>query len=399
MVATSQSLARRYAAFKGFKRAPTQFNIDILPQYYNEKGQVVCYPGSVFEGTVRLLLAEPLDVQHLKVTFKATGRQLFWSGTTITQYGNLERINYDAMGWGKSKNDGRLFAVRTVLWGFQTNEDGPWPTLEAGEHNFPFVCQLPLVNYPPSFDHHFIATTFMLNASLERPGQESFHSSPRKIQFQPILETSLVKPLGTYAEEVKISNAVHAFVSLPSLAYNIFEHQKIPVRLSIRSGRQQTERAESFYVLHIYLKRYMTIVHDSFSRTEAVTVSYVDERVAAGDDVTVHLRLPPDQTVTLDYSNRFTLYYRVGISVKTRHGPLITKKKLLSIPVTFGTLPAGARAPADLTKFSDDRVMNDTSLQTKPKFLRPIRCENELPAYDLLRPPSYSTAMSSAVFP
>ncbi|KAG0187935.1 hypothetical protein DFQ28_005650 [Apophysomyces sp. BC1034] len=372
------TLARRYVSFKGIKRAPARFKIDISQQYHNERNQVVCYPGSVFEGTVRLHLTEPLDAQQLKITFKA-------------------RINYDAMGWGKSKNDGRLFAVRTVLWGGHNNENGPWQTLDAGEYSFPFVCQLPLVNYPPSFEHHFIATTFTLAASLERPGQESFQSDACNIYFQPILETSLVKPLGPYTEEVKIAGTIYAFVSLPSLAYNVFEHKKIPVRLSIHSSRQQTEKSDSFAQIHVYLKRHMTIFHDSFSRTEATTISQVDQRVAPGDDITVNLHLPQDQTVTLCYSKRFSIDYRVGISVKTRHGPLITKKKLLSIPITFGTLPVGARAPADLTKFTDDRIINDTTLRTKPKFLRPMRWENELPAYDLVRPPSYSTAVSPAV--
>lgn len=61
------------ASIKGLKHAPSNFSIEILPQYLNDTGRLVCYPGSVFEGLVKLTLVEPIAFQRLKVVFKATG--------------------------------------------------------------------------------------------------------------------------------------------------------------------------------------------------------------------------------------------------------------------------------------------------------------------------------------
>jgi hypothetical protein len=61
------------ASIKGLKHAPNNFSIEILPQYLNDTGRLVCYPGSVFEGLVKLTLVEPIAFQRLKVVFKATG--------------------------------------------------------------------------------------------------------------------------------------------------------------------------------------------------------------------------------------------------------------------------------------------------------------------------------------
>jgi hypothetical protein len=50
------------------------FNILFYPQYHNDEGQVVCHPGSVFEGIVQVRVMEPMPVHHIKLVFKASGK-------------------------------------------------------------------------------------------------------------------------------------------------------------------------------------------------------------------------------------------------------------------------------------------------------------------------------------
>lgn len=50
-------------------------NILFYPQYQNDHGQVICYPGSVFEGVVQIKITEPIPVHHIKLVFKASGKK------------------------------------------------------------------------------------------------------------------------------------------------------------------------------------------------------------------------------------------------------------------------------------------------------------------------------------
>lgn len=59
----------------GTRHPNISFNILFYPQYQNDDGQVVCHPGSVFEGIVQVKVAVPMPVHHLKLVFKATGKR------------------------------------------------------------------------------------------------------------------------------------------------------------------------------------------------------------------------------------------------------------------------------------------------------------------------------------
>jgi hypothetical protein len=60
--------------FINAKNSSIDFNILFYPQYQNDDGQVICYPGSVFEGIVCVKVTEPTPIHHIKLVFKATGK-------------------------------------------------------------------------------------------------------------------------------------------------------------------------------------------------------------------------------------------------------------------------------------------------------------------------------------
>lgn len=69
----SQRNSKMISTLMGNKDSNIQFEILFYPQYQNEQGQAICYPGSVLEGVVKLTAASPIPVHHIKLVFKATG--------------------------------------------------------------------------------------------------------------------------------------------------------------------------------------------------------------------------------------------------------------------------------------------------------------------------------------
>ena len=387
------------------------FNILFYPQYQDEHGQVMCHPGSVFEGVIQIKVTESMPVHHIKLVFKASGKIEYKTGfLTVILISSLERVNYDAMGWEKSKeDDNRLFAVRTIIWGLPSDEHLPessWPVLTAGEHNFPFVLQMPVVNFPPTFQHHLIATAFNLFVSVQKAGENvPICSKPWPIAFRPIVETIPVKNLHAFTEETKLTNTITAMVSVPRLAYNIHDkHQFIPVTVRFHADKQQ----EPIHIsqLRTYVKRYYGISYKTFSRNEATIITQYDHPklpTTCPSTITMKLRIPEesDLPATLTYSPHLKVGYKLVVCAKMRHGPIHIKKKLFEMPIIFGTLPAGTRAPRQLEPYSK-LVENRSIILSKPVFLRSDHAEQDeqenLPAYDSGdMPPVYSNSISSAV--
>ncbi|KAI8373647.1 hypothetical protein EDC96DRAFT_499046 [Choanephora cucurbitarum] len=377
----------------GARNNHLDFNILFYPQYQNEHGQVVCHPGSVFEGIVQVKVGVPIQVHHIKLVFKAS-----------------ERVNYDAMGWEKSKlTDDRLFAVRTILWGLPAGVDVPpsaWPILEAGEYTFPFVCQMPMINFPPTFHHHLIATAFNMIVSVDKANETTpILSKPFPVQFQPTIETIPIKNLHAFTETSKLTNHVNAQVSVPRLAYNVNDANQA-ISVTIQFSSLEDEQSLNMSQLRVYLKRYYSINYKSFSRSEATIVAHYDHPKLPStcpSTVNMKLNLPSNQDelpATLVYSPHLTIEYKLVVVAKVRHGPIHIKKKLFDLPVMFGTLPAGTRAPRLLEPYSAI-VENRSSMHSKPQFIRPEpRAPDEeefLPPYNSDSvPPAYNNLLNNA---
>ncbi|KAG1145179.1 hypothetical protein G6F37_008897 [Rhizopus arrhizus] len=365
--------------FLGHRDPIVQFGISFYPHCQNEDGQVICYPGSVFEGVVKITVTEPIPVQRIKLVFKAN-----------------ERVNYEAMGWERTETvNERLFAIRTILWGHPANIQAPldtWPTLEVGEYNFPFACQMPVINYPPTFDHNLVAITFNMIVGVERaPYYDSIMSKPVHLQFQPIIETVLTQNLHEVTGSTRLTNHISAQISIPQLAFCIHE-EPLSVPVIIRFISENNILA-GISQLRVYIKRYYQIKYKTYIRKEtSIIASHHIPKIAA-TGVNIQLKMPSRQKIepTMTYSKHLTIEYRLVVTVKVRHGPLNGKKTLLEVPLIFGTLPFGARGPRQLEAYSHI-VDNSSALNNRPSFLKlqPIAEEEFLPAYDSEEiPPAY----------
>jgi hypothetical protein len=296
-----------------------------------------------------------------------------------------------------------------LLWGYPSKTDVPadqWPILEVGEHTFPFVCQMPVINYPPTFQHHLISSAFKFIVSVERPGKLPILSRGFPVTFRPIIETAPVKNIHPFTEETKLTNHVLAQLSLPRLAYNVIDERSIPVSIQILSDTHEEDNI-SLSQLRVSLKRYYDINYKNFSRSETTVIAetvYPNTIHACPYSLSLPLSLPEpnnDLPYSLAYSPYLKIEYKLVVTAKVRHGPLAVKKKLFEIPILLGTLPAGTQAPRQLENFNYNN--ENVQLKNMPSFLRPQPRETEdeecLPAYDSdCVPPRYLlTAILSPV--
>jgi hypothetical protein len=180
------------------------------------------------------------------------------------------------------------------------------------------------------------------------------------------------------------------------------KHQSIPVTVHF----QQSDESINLPVsqLRVHVKRYYSLNYKTFSRNEAAVVAHAELTKPSNSTVTMKLDLPFGPELlppTLDYSPHLKIEYKLVVTAKVRHGPIHLRKKLFDMPIIFGTLPAGTKAPRTLEAYSNI-VENRSILQSKPTFLRPEpktpHDEECLPAYDGTNvPPAYDIISDSNI--
>ncbi|KAI9278594.1 hypothetical protein BDA99DRAFT_554208 [Phascolomyces articulosus] len=390
---------------------PVRINIKIDPQYHDggSASTVRCYPGSVFEGQVELFLEKPLDVEQIRLVFRGT-----------------EIVNYGAMGRSSNGDSGLIFGVRTTFCASQT--------LDPGYHRFPFLCQMPMVNFPPSFNHALLATTYTMTASVN----DTYKTQQSIImKFEPHIETSPYAKIRTYAYNCDDMN----IVLLSGLHYQLHRDSSIRIKVmpsknlleqqqqhnhqqsSSSSSSSAAAAASTFTMISASLKRCLTVDGvrvrpETFSTasTSASLSTLIQHATASSSNDQQHykeddeqqgeiLELQIPETValpTVTGSSRFGVTYKIVVSAKVRCGPMIMMtRKLFEVPIHVGTMPHGTRAPDDLLSYADKDVMQDMTTRAKPRLnISPSRRDSlngdSLPVYSGARPPPYYPQVSAS---
>lgn len=316
----------------------------------------------------------------------------------------------------KKKGD-QFFAVRTTLWGIhnhqqEDNEDNKWPVLEPGDHQFPFMCEIPMVNYPPTFRHHLAACEFEMMASLERPGIRPFQTIPFSIRYEPyILSTLHSKYPDIYQQQKVMESHTLRLCLLKGREYNILDTDTMPIQLHIQGDHSTINQFQ------IYLKRKVRIEYGSYQQSDSMVMSYMEQNKFKrssnnnnGSSVyNIALPIPIEKakkqdeilsknfsvlgmTVTDTLSRYVQIEYQLQVSARIKQNIIWSKSKLLfSIPLHFGTIIA-PQLPHNLLHYRDPEVVNDTTLLTKPKFIKVPRqqYQEQLPLYtEDVPPPMY----------
>lgn len=301
----------------------------------------------------------------------------------------------------------RLFAVRTVLWGSPNVTGSQWPVVEPGQHRFPFLCELPLVNYPPTFRHHLASCEFEILATLERPGIRPFQTIPVDIRYQPLVLTTSLKIPPAYQEEVNISNT-KIIMTLPrGISYNLLDANSrgclIDVKLTFPDGHPSISNMEAS------LRRQVHVSCRDYQQTDSMTMTHVEQSAFRTHEKSYYIKIPiPTEnnplntpaiqrnfsvlgmTTSLVGHSRYTqVTYRLVITARIRHGFLFHKRTLFSTVIQMGTLSPGAQVPSSV--FSCSSVPSNATMSIKPRFLYVPGTQEQLPAYqDEPSPPQYS---------
>ncbi|KAI8089801.1 uncharacterized protein BX664DRAFT_141842 [Halteromyces radiatus] len=363
---------------------------------YNQ-GRILCSPGSIFEGKVEVILTHPLMCLNLSVMFKGEEK--------VASSGKTKHLSVT----------NRLFGIRTLLWGDHHQDESSkeaWPILEPGHHVFPFMIEMPLVNYPPSFYHPFVTCDYTIYATLERPGERPFKTQQLQVLFEPIIGSTHYRLQHNNSIQQKIPSILPHFdiqVNIPHHVYTISESTHIPIRLTcINDSTSLTSCANlPSLLLCAKLQRHIKVIHNSFFHQELSTLQQVTSTWLLSQADVLEMKLPlvtdlyssssNSNMITcpsIDYAKHFHIQYTIILSAKIR-GRLTstTKKESISIPIFFTTLNQETKPPAALVPFTHQEVINDDTLNTKPRFIPPPSPhlnDTILPPYDPIKPPSYN---------
>ncbi|KAI9244308.1 hypothetical protein BY458DRAFT_529776 [Sporodiniella umbellata] len=366
-----------------YKKPPAHFSTHIT----NIDGDCVkktCHPGSTFSGYVQLNVEFPLAAQYLKLLFKATEHI----------YENSNR-----------KVRVRLFSVKTVLWGSPNTSTERWPVISPGKHQFFFLCELPLVNYPPTFRNHLASCEFEVVASLERPGIRPFQTVPIDIRYQPLIITTPLKIPPVYQKEITVSNTKVVMTLPKGTSYNLLDSQGglIDIELFFSGGHSYISHLEAS------LKRQINVSCQDYQQADSMTLTHVEQSTMKLDNPKnyfIQIPIPTEKspfntpaiqrnfsvlgvtTSLLEHSKYTQITYTLLITARVRCGLLFQKRTLFSTDIQLGTLSPGLQVPSNVISCSS--VPSNATILTKPRFLYVPGHQEQLPAYqDECPPPQY----------
>ncbi|KAI8061702.1 hypothetical protein BC940DRAFT_370578 [Gongronella butleri] len=390
-----------------FRRAPKRFYIEMDAHSQDAQGRISCTPGSSFTGAVHLELGAPLSALHLRLIF----------------------IAQETISTGKSTSQSQnMFAIQTVLWGKNKNQedDQQWPLLDAGEHSFPFVVQLPLVNYSPSFASDLASTKMYVFAAVERPGMLPFHTQQRHVFYVPTILPPPCFHYPPWSHCFAIKNASSLVNLVASVDQRVVilngnttsNHACVPLRLEAVPASPTVSLPASISI-SACVKRTVTIAHVTKANEESTiissktlnwhpkaqrvidffaTIPLLDESASASTssgnsaktiaDASTALTLP-----SIEYSTMFNIRYTMELSVKIKSasGLLTAHREHVSIPIFVANdvSPPKASPTTSLVPFTHKDAMQSNSMEFKPHFVSPSPTTAFLPPYDPDRPPAY----------
>lgn len=275
-----------------------------------------------------------------------------------------------------------LFKISSTLWKKDTD-----PALTAGEtHRFLFTIQMPMIQYPPTFQHNLYKCYYMLIAYFEPAGGggEFPVMTQKQIRYIPLTET---RPLKTqlYLEDVK-SKKPDLHIKLDAKEYVSGDTIRISMRTSSNTN-------DNVLIVNVRLYRILTFhdVNPLYPMEDLVRSSTTVLKDWKED---VLFRTNSDLTPTVDYSPIMRLSYRLQVKASIRRSQKSKNARLLltwpstfvfETPIVIGTLGSGLRVVDELSLYTFN-----SRPRSCPKFVKDVEHEDVLPKYEPSRLPCYS---------
>lgn len=278
------------------------------------------------------------------------------------------------------------------------------------------MCEIPMVNYPPTYRNHLASCVFELMACLERPGIRPFQTVPVAIRYEPLIISTNIKSPDIYQQDTIINNQKVLVTLSKGCCLNLLDRNSDLIKLQLLV----TQPVELFSHIEVYIKRNIQVNIGAYQKSDSMVMSHVEQssfgiEKKSNNGCTYYIRLPiPSEiskhnnatilknfsvfgmTPSFNFSRYVKMDYKLHITAKLRTSLISSKRELFAIPLHFGTVSPGEPLPANLLSYRDPEVTEDETLGTKPRFLKATVSEEQLPAYDHdLSPPEYSSRLRS----
>ncbi|KAI8147071.1 hypothetical protein BJV82DRAFT_665168 [Fennellomyces sp. T-0311] len=323
-------------------------------------------PGSVLQGVVRVENAAHSQVDRLLI--------LFHGSETLIAIPNGDPYSVD----GKYHRE-QFFGSQRVLWNQKFGSE------LRDDTEFPFIIQLPMVQFPPSMDiANFYSCRFQLASYLQGPNEQMLAQDSCPVTFMPQIETRLskeyVRPVLLEAQDKqqrKFKVQLDALGYIPGDVIQPLIYQPPSYRISMKL----------FQVFTIRTKRGMS---KQYRRPVAEVVG------------TQLLDIPEDLIPSFGYGRVVSVSYELRVSFLKPAGDSLFSLKssyaavaMPDIPIRIGTLGYGIRPSDELqvyTAFKSIFAKDDPSAAPclpAPKYVSTVEYKDALPLYEDYQLPAY----------
>jgi hypothetical protein len=328
----------------------------------------------VFEGAVKLKLSKDTCVEKVRLGFTA-----------------IESVPpYEVCPGSIRSSKDIIFTTQQTLW----ESSDKAPLIGKHEYNYSFIIQMPMIQFPPSFQDKGYSCQFQLIAVVDLYKENSIkYALP--ILYSPFVETRALKIPLMKMMKVKNLTAKVRLVNQDFVPGDV-------IGLNLHVENESKKKNLQSITATMQLKQ---IIHnnkfdDVPDRTNIITsishkillINSPNQENQHYCDGDLELKLPEDVVPFFEYGKLVSVSYVLCVFVE-KSGPMcgIWKNRvdIEDIPVKIGTMGHGIRTSDELKLYSKLESNTTTLL---PRFLKEIEYEDALPLYEPSQLPTYDIA-------
>ncbi|KAI8880265.1 hypothetical protein K501DRAFT_255348 [Backusella circina FSU 941] len=350
-------------------------SIELLPEFgWCLTNQNVYGPGSVFQGAVKLELSKDTCVEKIRLGFTA-----------------IESIPpYEVCPGSVRSSKDAIFTTQQTLW----ESSDKVSLLGKQEYNYPFIIQMPMIQFPPSFKDQSYSCQFQLIAVVDLYKQDNIKCA-LPILYSPFVETRALKIPLMKMMKVKNLTAKVRLVNQDFVPGDVID-LKLHVDNESKKKNLQSVTATMQLKQIIHNNKFddvpdrINIITSISHKLLLINSPHQENQYYCDGDL--KLKLPEDLVPSFEYSKLASVSYVLCVFVE-KSGPLggiwNYRVDIEEIPVKIGTMGHGIRASDELKLYSKLESNTTTLL---PRFLKEIEYEDALPLYEPSQLPTYDVA-------
>lgn len=320
----------------------------------------------------------------------------------------------------------QFFGSQKYIWNSKYQED----LTVMKKHSFPFIIQLPMVQFPPTMDFpnykcYYIISAYIdekdnsnnnnnnnNNDTLDRVNINGLKEYNQPIIYMPFLETCLFKTPLTQLIPPKIKSknnkdqhlSIDQHIKITTYALDYVPGDSIKLKLVVPNYFFQLNNDCAFSSMSMELIQTVESsnqIHRSIISNKQISLSSLLPTTASSSSsykIIKELEFPlsSDLTPSITFSNAVSVSYSLNIQFHENKTNLLSffttssaQHYKLQLPIRVGTLGYGIRPSEELqvysifkTTFEKNNMDDSRPLLPHPTFLQHVEYEESLPVYE-----------------